>query len=152
MQLQVISSLALFPLAKKELVPLLSDECFLVRAGEQLAWSWCSAADGRTTLPTEDFPHPAATWTKAHPPAHPAAAAVLSHMSTEASCSQEKSPASPHGWRKVSQPWSWAKHGDDCIYTSSKGDRDERSTHPSPGDLASLSDCPAKKEQITLTQ
>lgn len=45
MQVQVISSLAFFPLAKKGLVPLLSDGCLLVRAAEPLAWSWCLAAD-----------------------------------------------------------------------------------------------------------
>lgn len=111
-----------FPWAKKELVPLLSDGCLWVRAEEPLAWSWYSAADRQNNPATEDFPHPAATWT----PAHPTAAAVLSHMPMEASCSQGKIPASAHGRRKVSQPWGCAKCGDDYVYTSSKGDRDDR--------------------------
>lgn len=146
MQLQVISSLAFFSFSWKG-VDTIAEWGVPLRAGESLAWSCCSAAD-RTTQATEDFPHPAATWT----PAHPTLATVLFHMSMEASSSQGKTPASPHGWTKVSQPWGWAKHGEDCVYAFSNGDRDERSTHPSSGDLASFSDCPAKKEQITLVQ
>lgn len=43
----------------------------------------------RTTQPVEDFPRPAAT--------HRTAATVLSHVSTEAGCSQGKPPTSPRG-------------------------------------------------------
>lgn len=109
MQLQVIFSLAFFPLAKKELVPLPSDGCFLVRAGEPLAWSWCSAAEGQNYPAHRGLPSPCSNLN--YSPS-PSSCCIVSHVHGRQL--QPRKEPSFTSWLKKSQSalelgqaWGW---------------------------------------------